>query len=110
MRFPTIHLNGTSPVSLADDISIAREKIDETIEAMAKASPNARDYYVQGPGAFDQADDEHMERMKKLHSIKEDLVDPSVSESVYRAIKEVRSGGHKMFRSIKAMCRANGVK
>lgn len=36
--------------------------------------------------------------------------DPREGDAVIAAINSVHSGGHKMFRTIQAMCRANGVR
>lgn len=66
MIFPTIHLNGTSKDHLLEAWEKAHAALTEAIKAMAEASPNARDYYPQGPGAFQQAIEQHMTHSTKL--------------------------------------------
>jgi len=70
---PTVHLNGTSPTSLSEGYEAAVEAIRAAERTLADASPNARDYYPQGPGAFDVADDEHRARRLALAAVREDL-------------------------------------
>lgn len=52
---PTVHLNGTGFTDLRDGYAAAYDAIDKAIEALAKAELNARDFYVQGSGAYCQA-------------------------------------------------------
>lgn len=68
MILPTIHRNGTSPEDLRDGYTAAYTAVREAIEAVQKVEFNARDYYTQGPGAFDAAMEE---RMAFLRSMKE---------------------------------------
>lgn len=71
--FPTIHLNGTSASDLLDGIKDAVCAVNAAIDAIAKAAPNARDYYPQGPQAFAAADLEHRTRLARLHDIHAEL-------------------------------------
>lgn len=52
---PTIHMNGTSASTLVNGYSDAAQACAEAIEAIRKIEFNARDYYLQGDGAFDAA-------------------------------------------------------
>ena len=49
---PTIHLNGTSAQSLANQYGHARQKVREALEALQHIETHGRDYYVQGPDAY----------------------------------------------------------
>lgn len=73
MTLPTIHLNGTSAQSLLDQQTDAGHAVYKAMEALGNAAPNARDYYVQGDGAFQRAAAEHTARMEKLRSVYDDL-------------------------------------
>lgn len=73
MKIPTIHLNGTSADRLLDDINNAYAKIGEAISALAQTAPNGRDYYPQGNGALEQAQNEHHARISKLVAIKAEV-------------------------------------
>ena len=54
---PIIHLNGTSKEDLLQQYLDAGHAIEAALRAMAKASPNGRDYYPLGPDAFRAAQD-----------------------------------------------------
>jgi hypothetical protein len=80
MMVPTIHLNGTSKDELVSQLIDAHKAIVEAMEALMKASPNARDYYPQGPDAIKTAFEEHRARVAKLHSVCDELF--MISESI----------------------------
>ena len=69
MTLPTIHLNGTSVESLLEDNDRAYRAINAAYDALRLAGPNGRDYYPQGGGAMEAAQDEHRERLLALHGI-----------------------------------------
>lgn len=71
---PCVHLNGTSGQDLLDQIDDAFMAIDAAIEALAKAAPNGRDYYVYGSEAYTQAADQHQARMQKLREVRDQLM------------------------------------
>jgi hypothetical protein len=52
---PTVHLNGTGFTDLRDGYAAAYDAIDKAMDALAKAELNGRDFYVQGPDAYQQA-------------------------------------------------------
>jgi len=70
---PSIHRNGTSADTLLDSYVVAGQKIRDALEALDDATPNARDYYVQGDGAFDAAMAEHRKRINCLRGVLADM-------------------------------------
>lgn len=81
---PTIHLNGTSAQSLANQYGHAREKLREAMEALAHIDVHGRDYYVQGPRVYRLAAEEHSKRYLALSAILDELleIEIHVSESL----------------------------
>jgi len=73
MKHPTIHLNGTHPQDLYEQLSRAIQAIREAESKLTEAYPNGRDYYVQGAGAITEAVVEHRARLLKLASVREEL-------------------------------------
>lgn len=69
MIFPTVHLNGSSAETLANDYTTALEALRAAQGALATTAPNARDYYVQDAGAFDRARHEHLRRVEALQDV-----------------------------------------
>lgn len=66
MTLPTIHPNGTPKRMLMDGLMTVHAALDAVYGLMRQCAPNGRDYYPQGPEAFDKAFDEHLRRMQKL--------------------------------------------
>lgn len=73
MMLPTIHNNGTSKRALIEANCEASSALRLALEALAAACPNARDYYPQGPGAFNLAMREHEARIGKLRDVYKEL-------------------------------------
>lgn len=73
MTLPTIHLNGSHPDRLCEDISAAAHAVHDAIAKLAAACPHARDYYVQGERAIWDAMREHGDRMLKLTEVYREL-------------------------------------
>lgn len=73
MHKPTIHLNGTSWQRLEEQYEAASDAIEAAIQSLKDAAPNGRDYYPQGPGAIEGAQDEHMDRMKRLDGVRREI-------------------------------------
>jgi hypothetical protein len=73
MTFPTLHLNGTSAGSLLEGWERAHAALCDAMQALAQAAPNGRDFYVQQAGAFEAAQAEHEERMRRLHEVRREL-------------------------------------
>ena len=80
IALPTVHLNGTSRQSLIDDNDAAYNALRAAVRALEKAAPNARDYYVQGDGAFANAVAQHVARLTALRSVLADL--EAIAESL----------------------------
>lgn len=74
MTKPTIHTNGTHPKDLLEENMKAWRTVNEAVEAVSKAGPNARDYYVQGDTAFEKARKEHRARIGKLVEVADELM------------------------------------
>ncbi len=77
---PTIHLNGTSREAILDGIAATIRAIDRALDLLCQSAPNARDYYPQGPGAFEQAHREHAKRAERLRSVRDEL--QTIAESI----------------------------
>jgi hypothetical protein len=75
MQKPTVHINGSSRSDLQAQFEGAYRALGEVIDVMKKATPNARDYYVEGPEAFIRARDEHFERIKKVRELREEYLE-----------------------------------
>jgi hypothetical protein len=71
--FPTVHLNGTSRGELQTQLETALGALRSAIESLQDAAPHGRDYYVQGPLAYELATVEHVNRLTKLKAVAEDL-------------------------------------
>lgn len=74
MMTPTIHMNGTSREDLLEENAVAVVSLQRAFSAVAKAAPNARDYHLQGGDAFGKALAEHDERLKKIDTVRLELV------------------------------------
>lgn len=74
LRVPTVHLNGTSRDELLDNLRKAWRAVHDAGEAVRKTCPHDRDYYTQSdPDAGKIARAQHIERMRKLDGIKDEL-------------------------------------
>jgi hypothetical protein len=71
---PTVHMNGTSRDALQEQFENAYKAAGKFLDVIKEACPNARDYYVQGDGAFTKARDEHYARLKKVQEIREEYL------------------------------------
>lgn len=70
---PSIHLNGTSAEVLLDGYVDACAAVLAAERALAACAPNPRDYYVQGPQAFELAQQRHYQRCDRLQSVRTEL-------------------------------------
>jgi len=70
---PTIHLNGTSKADLLEGYLDVLTALREASDALRKAAPNGRDYYVQGPDAYTAAATDHTARLRKLEDIRKEI-------------------------------------
>jgi len=78
IKIPTVHLNGTSKDELLRQIHDAHVAVQAALDALAKARPHGRDYYVQAvePGAYDAytlARNESQVREAKLSEVLDEL-------------------------------------
>jgi hypothetical protein len=73
LTLPTVHLNGTSRTMLAEGYGNAYRKLQEAILAFGAIKHNARDY-VQGPGAWPQAAEQHVQMREHLNAVQKYLV------------------------------------
>jgi hypothetical protein len=74
LKIPSVHLNGTSKDVLLEQTLNAAESLRSAINALCAASPNARDYYVQGDGVFKIAQAQHEDRVRRLQTVFKELV------------------------------------
>ena len=63
---PTIHLNGTNGEELKAEYYAAYEAIEAAVEALAAATSNCRDFYVQSADAYYQHKEERAEAFASL--------------------------------------------
>ena len=70
---PTIHLNGTSRERLLSDYQTAYKLLRAAADAFGDIDFNARNYYVQGDYAFNQARNERDRVRAHYRAIKEYL-------------------------------------
>ena len=75
MKIPTIHLNGTSGDVLREQWQAAYKAVCDAITALCEATPNGRDYYVQGEEAALTAQREHNQRLFALRAVKAEIYD-----------------------------------
>ncbi len=73
LTVPTVHLNGTSREELLRQVQDAGHAVFQARDVLAKASPNARDYYPQGERAYPAARAEHDRRARALLAVEEEL-------------------------------------
>jgi hypothetical protein len=75
MMIPTIHLNGTKRDDLIEDQMQIMSALRAAITVMSNNGPNARDYYPQGPSAFEAAREEHVARIHKLKDVLQEVTE-----------------------------------
>ena len=80
LTVPTVHLNGTSRDELLRQVQDAGQALWQAIDALAKAAPNARDYYPQGVVAYPAARGEHDRRCQALRKVYHELT--QLSEAI----------------------------
>jgi hypothetical protein len=69
IALPTIHLNGTGATGLRDEYRAVRIAAAATADALAHATCNARDFYPQELGAFQQAQADRREMFRLLEVV-----------------------------------------
>lgn len=73
MMIPTIHLNGTARERLIEDICEAKYALTLAVDKLMATSPNGRDFYPQGPTALTEATKEHLNRLRRVQEVIEEL-------------------------------------
>jgi hypothetical protein len=68
---PTVHTNGTSRKDLQEGYDRAADALHNFIRAWSTIEFNARDYYVQEPGAWGKARDARDQINDKLREIRD---------------------------------------
>lgn len=71
IALPTIHLNGTGAASLQREYRRLGKHVADAIDALADATCNARDFYPQGPEAFQQAQADRREMFRLLQLVQD---------------------------------------
>ena len=71
---PRVHLNGTAKQDLLDQLKELDRALRNAEDALAKASPNARDYYVIDADAFTKARDQHVRRARLIAGIRDEIM------------------------------------
>jgi hypothetical protein len=66
---PTIHLNGTGADSLQQEYRAVRRAITAAADTLAAATCNLRDFFPQGPRAWQQAQAERAEAFRLLQQV-----------------------------------------
>lgn len=70
---PTLHLNGTSAVALIDQLLNAKDALEVAVGRLSEAFPNPRDYYPQGPEAFNRAREQWKARLAKIEEVQAEI-------------------------------------
>ena len=79
---PLVHLNGTGRTGLLDQYKTAVMAVRAASDALRKAAPHGRDYYLLGDDALTKAVHEHRQRTGALENIETDL--NALAKAVYR--------------------------
>jgi hypothetical protein len=69
VTLPTIHLNGTGANGLEAEYRAVRLAIYDAVLALETATCNARDFYPQGPGAYEKARAERQQAFNNLQQV-----------------------------------------
>ncbi|CAB5219941.1 hypothetical protein UFOVP237_38 [uncultured Caudovirales phage] len=70
MLIPKIHMNGTSGAELLQQACDVMAALNDTLEAMRKATPNGRDYYQQGEAAAKEARDQFSNLYRTIEDVR----------------------------------------
>jgi len=66
---PFVHVNGTAASDLLDQRFAAVDALNAAGDALAKAAPNNRDYYLGGPKHCGAAHEQHDRRIAVLKGL-----------------------------------------
>jgi hypothetical protein len=70
---PTVHVNGTAYEVLLEQNLKTASAVGKAIESLGQAAPNGRDYYPQGAAAIRAAMEQHVQRVRRLQSVYDEL-------------------------------------
>jgi hypothetical protein len=71
---PMIHLNGSDADELLDGVTEGMSKLVAAMETLRRNGPHLRDYYAYAmKGAFDAAQEQHADRLKRVESVLKEL-------------------------------------
>ena len=70
---PVVHMNGTGFDDLYLQYDRANDALRDALDALKRAGPNGRDYYVQSAGEMERAQDEHFDRMRRLEAVRAEV-------------------------------------
>ena len=73
LTFPAVHMNGTSKGDLIQQNVDAAHAVQKALDALGRAAPNGRDFYVIDSDAYSRAVAEHAERMRRLRAVSDEL-------------------------------------
>lgn len=73
LAIPSVHANGTSKGALIQQLSDAWDALEAARTALRQAAPNGRDYYPQGPDAIEQATAQHLDRLRRIDGVQDEL-------------------------------------
>lgn len=75
LMVPTVHLNGSDPERLIAACLDASRALSEALDKMLAFDVHARDFYVQGEGAFSKARIQNEARFAAVGKVRADLLE-----------------------------------
>lgn len=72
-QFPQINLNGTDGGDLADEYMRAINAVTDAIQTVQAVTVHGRDYQTLGPEAYPAAHLEHVSRLARLLTVRDEL-------------------------------------
>jgi hypothetical protein len=79
---PVVHLNGTSKDELIKQLLDAGNALNAAVYKLGAAAPHGRDYYPLGDDAYKTARDQHLDRVKRIDAVMNELM--YIAEEIYR--------------------------
>lgn len=73
LTLPTVHMNGTGIRTLQETYEAAAHALDDFTDQWIKIEFNSRDYYPQGPEAWDAAVEQREAMNHKIRELKQYL-------------------------------------
>jgi hypothetical protein len=72
---PSVHLNGSDGKLLEKMHENALYTVDKALNEVMELCPEGRDFYPQGPGAYELARKQHKDRVKRLMAVRDELLE-----------------------------------